>query len=318
MITNIKSRILITMFLSLALMITGCAGVTTDPNMTESSQATTEETTSIVTNEAVQETENKPVVVAGTVSVTRILHDLGVDIVAIPQTEKALPEKVKSLPAIGLPMNPNIELVMSYAPDFFITDASLEASLSDPLKAQNINTVFLKTSGYNDIIDSILHLGEIFKKQNAATKMVNHITELEEQAVQLSEGKESISVAIIFGTPESFMLSTGSSYVGSLVSKLGGTNITDGMEGARAPYIAFSLETLAEMNPDVILRMTHVNPEQSKIMFDEAFSGNAFYSGLKAVKEGKVIDLDSNYFGVTATVDCGEAILMMARHLYGE
>lgn len=314
----IKKTILWTLILTLALTaFTGCQ---------KNEAAPTEETISpiaVIEEEAVEEEdvveeEPSPIVVAGTVSATRILHGLGVTLTAVPQTEKALPEDIAGLPSVGLPMNPDLELVKSHNPDFFITDATLEERLADSLKEQGIETLFLKTSGYSDIIDAISTLGEHFNKQTNAEAMIAHINALEKDALALAKGKEAPTVAIIFGTPESFMLATDFSYVGDLAKKLGAVNITSGMDNVRGPYVPFSLETLAEMNPDMILRMTHVNPEQSKIMFDNAFDGNAFYSALKAVKDDKVIDLDSNYFGVVATVDCGEAILMMAEHLYGK
>ncbi len=313
---NMKKMISVIGLLVLMMVFVGCADAA-QPETTEAptTQAMTEAVTEAPTEVP---TESAPVVVAGTVTATRILHGLGVPLTAIPETSKELPAEVASLPTVGLPMNPNIELVMSFEPEHFITDASLEASLSESLTQQNIPTIFLKTSGYADILEAIGSLGDLFGKQDVAAEMIAHIESFEAEALDKVDAEKAPTVAIIFGTPESFMLATSSSYVGNLASKLSATNITDTMEGARAPFVPFSLETLAEMNPDYILRMTHVSPEQSKQMFDDAFNNNPFYDALQAVKNEKVIDLDSNYFGVTATIDCGEALLMLANHLYGE
>jgi iron complex transport system substrate-binding protein len=308
---------ILTLLLTLSILLSGCAqgevsSTTPTPSETSTSQEDIKETTPPVV------ALEQPIVVAGTVSATRILHGLGVELTAVPQTNKPLDAELALLPQIGLPMNPDIELVKSHDPAFFITDASLEERLSASLTEHEINTIFLKTSSYQNILDAITEMGDLFAKQDKAKEMTNHILNLEAQALALSKDQKPLNVAIIFGTPDSFMLATKSSYVGDLSARLGATNITDSMPEARAPYVPFSLETLAQLNPDVILRLTHANPEESKKMFDAAFNTNPFYDALKAVKENRVIDLDSNYFGVVATIDCGEALLKLAEHFYAQ
>lgn len=266
--------------------------------------------------EEVEMIEDVPVVVAGTVSAARILHGLGVVLAAVPETDRYLPQDIENLPTIGLPMNPDIERVKSFDPDLFVTDATLEERLAESMEIQGINTAFIKTSGYADILMAIETLGLKFDKTAEASNLVDEIKNLEKEALAIAQGNDPVSVAVIFGTPESFMLATNMSFVGDMVNKLGAENITDQLQEARGPYVPFSLETLAEYNPDVILRMTHVNPEQSRKMFEDAFSQNPFYDALEAVKSGRVYDLDSNYFGVVASLDCGEAIKMLAEILY--
>ncbi len=258
-----------------------------------------------------------PVVVAGTVSTARILHGLGVPLTAIPTTQKELPAELKALPTVGSPMSPDIELVKSFNPDFFVTDAGQKEKLGDAMKAQSVETLFVETSSYDAIVSAIETLGAQFDKEEAATEMVEGIRAYEDEALKVVEGKEPVSVAIIFGTPENFMFATPASFVGDLANRLGAVNIAGDVK-VGSPYVPFSLETLAEKDPDYILRLTHVDPAQSKQMFDAAFAENAFYSTLKAVKNEQVVDLDPALFGVVATIDGGEALLKLAEILYGE
>lgn len=56
------------------------------------------------------------------------------------------------------------------------------------------------------------------------------------------------------------------------------------------------------MQPDIILRMTHAEPEAAKAMFDEEFKANQGWQHFDAVKEGGVYDLPNGYFGMSANL----------------
>ncbi len=317
-----KILVLICVVSLMAVMMISCKSNETSENVLE------ENTTTEASKEVkeVEEEENKngagqeqaSVVIGGTVSVSRILHGLGVEMIGIPTTKKFLPEELKGITEIGMAMAPDLEIIKSLEATHFITDSSLKDRLGVELEAQEIPVKYMKTSGYEDIINTIEELGKEFGKSEEALTMVNDIRAYEKEAKVLIEDEEALSVAIIFGTPKSFMLATNNSYIGSLVTMAGSVNITADMDGAMAPFVPFSLEVLAQKNPDVILRLTHVNPEQSKVMFDKEFDENAFYEALKAVQNDKVFDLDNSLFGVVATVDCGEAFVEIAKLIYGK
>lgn len=262
--------------------------------------------------------DQSPVVVAGTVSLTKALAAVGVELTAVPTTESVLPESVASLPRIGMPMSPDLELVKSFEPDYFFTDGMLKNSLDASFQEQNIPVEYVSMSSYDSVIETLTYFGTLFGKEEEATQVIDEIKSYEAKAKEIYEGKEARTVAVIFGVPGNFMLTTNKAFTGELVSRVGSINITDEMEGTMAPYVPFSLETLAEKNPDVILRLTHVSPEESKKMFDAEFANNAFYDNLKAVQNGEVYDLDPSMFGVTATIDCGKALLEITELIYGE
>lgn len=289
------------------------------PTNTESNAEEVADTENSTDNEASDSEETEEVVVvAGTISLTKALAAVGVELAAIPVTEKALPESVENLPRIGMPMNPDLELVKSFEPDYFFTDGMLKNSLDASFQEQNIPVEYISMSSYDNVIETLTYFGTEFGKEEEAKKVIDEIRAYEEEAKAIYENHEPKTVAVIFGVPGNFMLTTSRAFTGELVSKVGSINITDDMEGAMAPYIPFSLETLAEKDPDVILRLTHVSPEESKKMFDEEFANNTFYGNLKAVKDGQVYDLDPSMYGVTATIDCGKALLNMTQLIYGE
>ena len=113
------------------------------------------------------------------------------------------------------------------------------------------------------------------------------------------------------------MLATDSSYLGDLVDTAGANNITDNLQ-VDSDYIPFSMEQLVASNPDYILRFAHGNLEETKKAFDKTFNENPAFATLDAVKEGRVIDLDPDIFGVSANIYVINAIETLGELFYGK
>jgi len=255
-------------------------------------------------------------VVAGTVSAMGYLDALGVDIVGRPTTDKEIPEKYKDIQEIGMPMTPNLELVLACDPDIFIADSNLKTTLDEMFFGMDIEVILLDNNSYSSVETNITLLAEKLDKEDKAKEVSKVIQEKKEEALKITEGKEQPSVAVVFGTTAMFMLGTEKSYTGDIVKLLGVKNITDSLEGDEA-YVTFDREKLAELNPDVILRLSHADPEETAKAFDAEFQ-QPFWQGIKAVQEGRVYDLDTTHFGVTANYNSIDAPKILAEMLYGE
>lgn len=255
-------------------------------------------------------------VVAGTVASAQYLDALGVDVVAVPTTEKKLPENYEGKPEIGLPMSPNLELILAQEPDVVVTDSNLKATIDEMFEGKDIEVILLNSNSYESIAENLNTLGEKLGLESKAEEVVAEIESKKAEAIAMTEGKDKKTVAIIFGTTSSFMLATENSCTGSIVKLLGATNVSEEL-GLTDAYVAFDREKLAELNPDVILRLSHADPEEAKKAFDAEFEQD-FWQGLTAVQENKVYDLDTAYFGVTANFDTIDAPVKLAEILYGE
>lgn len=312
-----KFNFIIGLILIMSLLLVGCGSNKMEEASDENTEAVSgdseeKETASEDVTE-VPEVEGKRIV-AGTVAATELLDALEVDLVGVPTSSKALPERYKDLPRIGNPMKPDLEAVVSVEPDIYISDANVKETIEEMFKGQGIELIFLTNNSYEDVFKNIEMLGEALGKTEKANELIKEMRDREAEILtKVKDDKPE--VLIIFGTPESFMIATQYSYTGSLVEKLGGVNIASSLAQSPAPYIPFSLETVAELNPDIILRLTHANPEESKKAFDAEFS-KGFWVNLDAVKSGNVYDLDPTYFGVTANMQVMKALEEMAKILY--
>ena len=293
-----KLRKLASIFVLGALLMTGCqAGGTTGKS---------------------EDVAKEKTVVAATVSGSQVLDKLDANVVGIPTTQLEMPEKFKGLPEVGQSMNPNLEVVASLNPDVFVMDNAFKDSVEKSLKEYDFNTFFLKTNTYTDYIKSIEELGKTIDKEEEATTLINELKNIEKE-VKSKKGDKAPTVAIIFGSGENFMLATETSYLGDLVKTVGGKNIASKLDkNVENGYVQLSLEYILEQNPDYILRFAHGNLEETKKSFDKAFDKNPAYQELNAVKNNKVVDLDSNVFNVSANLKVKEAIQTLGDILYGE
>lgn len=315
-----KFKHLLSMILVSTTLLVGCQsskGTEVEeqiPVVDETSSSTKQEEETTDVEKEVEEIK----VVAATVSATQVLAELNAEVLGVPATSQTLPDGYQDLPQVGQAMNPDLEIVASLNPDLFIMDASFKSSVEERLTEYGLNTFFFETGTYTAFLNSINELGNAINRQDEATTLLNQLKQAEEAALA-NKTEQAPTVAIIFGAGDNFMLATESSYLGDLAKTLGAINIASEIDtNIESAYIQFSLEQILAQNPDYVLRFAHGNIEETSKMFDEAFDKNEAYQQLDAVADGKVYDLDSTIFNVSANLKVTEAITKLGEILYGD
>lgn len=257
-------------------------------------------------------------IIAGTVAVSEVLDVLEVDeVVGIPTSKYALPERYKDVTEIGRPMEPDMEIITSLSPDLFVSVESVIKDNEPKLQQNNIPYIFINLDSIESIKASIEILGLEIGKPQLAKEVVTGMDEQIEEIIKKTEGKETPRVLFIFGSPKSIKVGTPESYVGSLLETLKVDNISDEIvEGEPSSYMPLNLENIVVADPDLIIRMTHAAPEQSQAMLDKEFAENDIWKNLRAVQEGNVIDLEIDLFSVSGSVDVVEALERLYEHVY--
>ncbi|MEM5815815.1 MAG: heme ABC transporter substrate-binding protein IsdE [Candidatus Aenigmatarchaeota archaeon] len=251
-------------------------------------------------------------VIAGTVAISEILAKLNVNVIAVPTTSYKLPKEYENLPRIGNPMKPDLEVIKSLKPDLFISDSSLENSLKGYLEDNKIPYKFVKLASIDDLKQTILDLGKTLGRTAEAQRLLTDINLREAKVLARVRGQKKPKVMIIFGAPGNFMLATEKSFVGSLAKKLGAINVVK----SENAYVPINLETLLVSQPDIILRISHGNPEAVWALFEKEFKENKIWQSFIAVKNGRVYNLEPDYFGVAANLKAIDALEKLAQILY--
>lgn len=253
----------------------------------------------------IQTSEVKPgeeIVVATSVAVTEILDKLGVKVSGVPTTSYDLPESAKDVTEVGSPMNPDMEIIKSLNPTVVVSVDTLGEDYKKTFTQNNIPSEFVNLTNVDGLKETVKTLGERFDKTDKANEILK---ELEDKEAALSnKEKNDEKVMILFGAPGSVMIGTNKSYVGNLVQICGGNNVFS--EGSSS-YIQVNMEEIIKVNPDKILVMMHALPEETKKTVAKELAKDSWKS-INAVKNDKVIYLDTEYFGMSANLKAIEAL----------
>ena len=281
----------------MALCVTGC--VNQHP----------EETTS--TNES-----REVRLVATSPAVVQICNRLDLDLVGICQSTSDLPERYDGVTTVGMAMNPDLEIIKSLDPDYILSPATLQNDLQPKYASIGVSSLFLNLKSVEGMYASIEGLGEKFGREEEAAVMLEEFDSFMTEFAEKNAGKESPKVLVLMGLPGSYIIATDNSYVGSLVKLAGGTNVYGDGDGQE--FLFANTEEMKTKEPDVILRAAHGLPDEARKMFAEEFSTNDIWQHFKAVQEGRVYDLDSNLFNMSANFSYEEALKALQPMLYGE
>ena len=265
-------------------------------------------------NKSVAIGSGEEVVVSTSVAVTEILDALGVKVSGIPKTSHELPESTKGAIEVGNPMSPDLEIIKSLNPTVVVSVDTLGSDYMNLFTENNIPSEFVSLESLDGLKEAITTLGERFNKNEEATNLLSEIETKEIEVAKNSETLEKPEVLVLFAAPGSTMIATEKSYIGSLVKIVGGKNI---IEDNSTSFTTYNKEDLAMLNPDKILVMVHAMPEETKKALEAEMATDAAWQNINAVKEGKVIYLDSEYFGMSANLKVIEGLDILSDIVHG-
>lgn len=254
--------------------------------------------------------------VATSPAVVQICNRLDLDLVGICQSTSELPERYDSVTTVGMAMNPDLEIIKSLDPDYILSPATLQNDLQPKYASIGVSSLFLNLKSVEGMYASIEGLGEKFGREEEAAVMLEEFDSFMTEFAEKNAGKESPKVLVLMGLPGSYIIATDNSYVGSLVKLAGGTNVYGDGDGQE--FLFANTEDMKTKEPDVILRAAHGLPDEARKMFAEEFSTNDIWQHFKAVQEGRVYDLDSDLFNMSANFSYEEALKALQPMLYGE
>lgn len=265
-------------------------------------------------NKSVAVGNGEEVVVATSVAVTEILDALGVKVSGVPTTSYELPESTEGAVEIGNPMSPDLEIIKSLNPTMVVSVDTLGSDYMNLFTENNIPSEFVSLESLDGLKEAITTLGEKFHKNDEAKDLLEEIESKELEVKEKAESLENPEVLVLFAAPGSTMIATSKSYIGSLVELVGGKNI---IEDNSTSFTTYNKEDLAMLNPEKILVMVHALPEETKAALQAEMASDSAWQNINAVKEGNVIYLDSEYFGMSANLKVIEGLEILSDIVHG-
>lgn len=251
--------------------------------------------------------------VATSSAAAQICDKLELDLVGVCRTSGTLPERYKDVTQVGTAMSPDMEILKSLSPDYVLSPNSLQSDLQPKYASIQVKSLFLNLKSVSGMYASIADLGEKFNRQQQAQAMVDEFNTFMQEYKNKNAGKEAPKVLILMGLPGSYIVATENSYVGSLVEMAGGQNVYAGTD---EEFLSANTEDIKTKEPDVILRASHAMPEQVQQMFADEFEKNDIWKHFTAVQNGRVYDLDSSLFGISANFSYQQALEALQPMLY--
>ncbi len=234
-----------------------------------------------------------------------------------------IPEKYKSSGEVGFVYQINSEAVVSLQPDLVIAYKGMHESLIPILESNHIPVIVLNLKTYQDVKRNCELLGVISGHadlgQALARKLdsdiqdsIANVPPINKKAVILHTTMNDISVE----TEESIAGNVATLLHLDLAIKYGDMPIakTNGM--ASPDKVVYSMETLVEKNPEVLL-ITSMGASGGAIERIKAeMENNPAWLELQAVKNKQVFFLPENLFLLNPGLRYPEAVQYMADRLY--
>ena len=126
-------------------------------------------------------------------------------------------------------------------------------------------------------------------------------------------------IAIIHATPSQVSVEMKNSIAGNCADILGLDNVAaDGQVTSSDVQVPYSMEKLAQDNPDIIFITTMGKKEKVEKKMKTEFQNSPAWSVLEAVKNGRVYVLPENLFLLNPGLNYPESVEYMGRAVYGE
>ncbi|UTC67466.1 MULTISPECIES: ABC transporter substrate-binding protein [unclassified Treponema] len=263
--------------------------------------------------------EAGPRVIAGTMSIVEILDDLGYkNVVGVPSSRHPMPELYAKTEKIGKPMQPDLEVVKRLNAEIYLASLGSKPTLDKLFQNQNIKTEYIDLNSYEACLNTIRQLGELTSKQKEAEHVIQTIEAKTLEVRRSVNGKKSPKVLMLLGSPKKLMMGTRNCYTGSLMEVLKIHNIANGIGNFDKTYVPVNIEEIVKHQPDVIIRLTHTKAEDTAESLRAEFAKNEIWQKVKAVKEDKIYDLDSNLYTVSRNIKIMYAVENLKEIIYGE
>jgi iron complex transport system substrate-binding protein len=194
------------------------------------------------------------------------------------------PTEVSKVATIGSLLQPNIEKIVELKPDVVIASTHFDKAVIKKLEDLNIKVVVLYgEENFEGVYDTMSKLGQVV---NASGKAQSIILEMKKKVADITKkvaNAKNPTVYYVAGFGKSGDFTAGKdTFIGNMIEIAGGKNAADDAVGWK-----YSVEKLVEKNPDVLICSKFFDTKKGI----EATTG---YKDLKAVKNGKLLEVDDN------------------------
>ncbi|MGH4052673.1 MAG: ABC transporter substrate-binding protein [Clostridium sp.] len=194
------------------------------------------------------------------------------------------PTEALSAPSIGSLLEPNIEKIVELKPDVVIASTHFDKDVVKKLEDLNMKVIVLYgEENFNGVYDTMSKLGQVVNANEKAQTIITDMKKKVEDITKKVVNAKKPTVYYVAGYGKSGDFTAGKdTFIGNMIGIAGGKNAADDAIGWK-----YSVEKLVEKEPDLLICSKFFDSKKGI----EATSG---YKDLKAVKNGKLFEVDDN------------------------
>jgi iron complex transport system substrate-binding protein len=221
-----------------------------------------------------------------------ILVELAANVTGRPTISSDMKSNIEAIQEIGNPHEPSFEQIIALNPEVLIVPTSFQR-FAATVEATGIEIIYENMDSIKGIQQTISRYGEVFSNTDKA-KELN--TEIDEAIAKSSTSTKN--ALIVYGAPGTYLAALNNSLYGDILTAAGGNNIAANFPALdKYPtYANISTEKIVQQNPQVVMLITHSNPEAIKAGFEKQMNENAAWKNLDAVKNNQIIMLPAELF----------------------
>jgi iron complex transport system substrate-binding protein len=229
-------------------MITGCSN--SQNYLSES--ITQSEVTALSISESSDFSVERVVVLAN--GVAEIMVALNAKSIVVGRDISSTADSLSEIPIVTSGHQVISEKVIALEPDLVIIDASTGPKAAiDQIRSAKIKVVQTPESwSLEDIPSKVLAVGSAIGAPGAAQLLINEL--INQSSVNQVSGKPRIAFLYIRGTSTVYLIGGPGSGADSLIKAIGGVDV--GAENLPRAFNTLTAESLANLNPDILLVMT--------------------------------------------------------------
>jgi len=227
--------------------------------------------------------------------ITEILFALGLGEQVVGVTDYCVyPEKAKSLPRIGGPLNPSYETIITLKPDLIIHQPN-SLKIETFVEKLGIRNLPISMLSLEQIFSSIKAIGRATNRENSADRLIQSMQEkidfhrkrlaqVSQKTVLLVLGISNDSMRDLYGVGPK-------TYLGEMLALAGGKNI---LVDTRTQYPKVSKEFIIHESPEIIIE---VGPKDilSREASKKRRQGWQKFSTIRAIKNNNIHFIGTDY-----------------------
>lgn len=263
---------------------------------------------SYLTNEfayAYEEEDPKENIVSLSPGITEKIFALGLGENIVGRTIYCnYPEKTREIQEVGSMLEPSFEKVVVKSPEIVLMEAHYNEGFVGQLKRVGVDyRIYQTPKSIDEMFDHLLDLGKELGVEARARVLIASLRSKSTEYLKKSESHgEKPTIYYVLGTGRAEYTAGGDTFIGDLLTYGGGKNIAESKKGWN-----YSLEELIANNPEYIIG----SEKDIEILRTEKK-----YSLLRAVREGKLIEVDTNIYNLPGVRAVNEGIPIIYNSIY--